>query len=108
MGLMGGFGDDKPIDDDVKALVEAARRPRPWLVRARCESPQPRAQLKAEILAAAGAAETDAVEALSYTSQVVAGTNFRVKLKVGGKEVTAQIFRPLPHTGEPASLKECA
>mmetsp|Transcript_678 Transcript_678/g.2283 ORF Transcript_678/g.2283 Transcript_678/m.2283 type:complete len:88 (+) Transcript_678:176-439(+) len=87
MGLMGGFGDDKPIDDDVKALVEA---------------------LKAEILAAAGAAETDALEALSYTSQVVAGTNFRVKLKVGGKEVTAQIFRPLPHTGEPASLKECA
>lgn len=84
---MGGFGDDKPIDDDVKALVEA---------------------LKAEILAAAGAAETDALEALSYTSQVVAGTNFRVKLKVGGKEVTAQIFRPLPHTGEPASLKECA
>ena len=31
-----------------------------------------------------------------------------LKLKVGGKEVTAQIFRPLPHTGEPASLKECA
>ena len=75
---------------------------------ARCSPPQPRAQLKAEILAAAGAAETDALEALSYTSQVVAGTNFRVKLKVGGKEVTAQIFRPLPHTGEPASLKECA
>ena len=41
-------------------------------------------------------------EPVGYTTQVVAGTNFRVKYKVGDNDyVHAQVFVPLPHTGAP-------
>ena len=44
-------------------------------------------------------------EVVGYTSQVVAGTNFQLKIHVGDqKYVHAKVFRPLPHTGNPASV----
>ncbi|KAK6986206.1 cystatin-B [Biomphalaria glabrata] len=40
-------------------------------------------------------------KAISFRSQVVAGTNFFVKIQVGDKEyLHARIFRPLPHTNK--------
>ena len=44
-----------------------------------------------------------------YQSQVVAGTNFWVKIAVGAGDkdfIHVKIFRPLPHTGDPAEVKE--
>ena len=39
-------------------------------------------------------------EPVSYTTQVVAGTNFTVKIRVGdGVFVSVKIFRPLPCNG---------
>jgi len=44
---------------------------------------------------------------IAIKKQVVAGTNFFVKVQVGETEcVHVKIFRPLPHTGEPASVTE--
>ena len=42
---------------------------------------------------------------LSYTSQVVAGVNYRVKISTDENEyVHVQIYQPLPHTNEPARV----
>merc|ERR1712189_129522 len=43
-------------------------------------------------------------ELLSYKTQVVAGTNYFMKVKFGDHVIHARIFQPLPHTGEAASL----
>lgn len=43
--------------------------------------------------------------AVVFSSQVVAGTNFFVKIRVGGDEhIHVRIFRPLPHTNEGPSV----
>ena len=42
-------------------------------------------------------------EPVQYTSQVVAGTNYNVVIKVGpgaSDYLHAKIFSPLPHTGQ--------
>ena len=48
------------------------------------------------------------VKLLDYTSQVVAGTNYKIRMKVsdGVEEKTfiAVIFKPLHHTGQSPSL----
>jgi|TARA_B110000305_G_C19357146_1_gene597473 hypothetical protein len=44
---------------------------------------------------------------VSFTSQVVAGTMYMVKLSAGGDQhVHAKIFVPLPHTGAAPELKD--
>mmetsp|Transcript_53680 Transcript_53680/g.100603 ORF Transcript_53680/g.100603 Transcript_53680/m.100603 type:complete len:104 (-) Transcript_53680:53-364(-) len=43
--------------------------------------------------------------ATSFSTQVVAGTNYFVKVKVGdGKFIHMRAFQPLPHTGQPAAV----
>mmetsp|Transcript_119734 Transcript_119734/g.168529 ORF Transcript_119734/g.168529 Transcript_119734/m.168529 type:complete len:103 (-) Transcript_119734:114-422(-) len=43
--------------------------------------------------------------AMSYTSQVVAGTNYFVKVKVGdNKFCHVRVHQPLPHTGQPPAV----
>lgn len=44
--------------------------------------------------------------ATHFTSQVVAGTNFKVKATSGSDVVHLKVFRPLPHTGQPHQLTE--
>jgi len=46
--------------------------------------------------------------AKTYTTQVVAGTNYKVKIEVdGAKVVEVKIYEPLPHTGNPKQLSAC-
>ena len=40
------------------------------------------------------------VKLLSYKTQVVAGTNYFMKVSVKDKVFHARVFRPLPHTNE--------
>ncbi|CAL1170213.1 unnamed protein product [Cladocopium goreaui] len=43
--------------------------------------------------------------AVSFTSQVVAGTNYFVKVKVAdGKYCHLRVHQPLPHTGQPPAI----
>ena len=61
-------------------------------------------QLKNEILQQAGV-EANVFELVGYKSQVVAGTNFFLKIKISDDQaIHARVFRPLPHTGEGPSV----
>jgi cystatin-A/B len=61
-------------------------------------------QLRGEVEDKSGKKFTE-YTALKVCSQVVAGTNYFVKIHVGNEEcVHARIFRPLPHTGAPPSV----
>ena len=45
-------------------------------------------------------------KAISYKSQVVAGTNYKIKVQIADSEyVHAAIFKPLPYTGAPPQVK---
>ena len=56
-----------------------------------------------EIIEAATGENYTTFEVAGFTSQVVAGTNFQLKIHVGDeKYVHAKVFRPLPHTQNPA------
>ena len=49
-------------------------------------------------------------EVVSYTQQVVAGIIFHFKVKVdhgNGEHCWIKVFKPLPHTGQPAELQVC-
>ena len=41
---------------------------------------------------------------LSFTTQVVAGTNYLFKVDVGGEYIHVKVHKPLPHTGNPPHL----
>jgi len=61
-------------------------------------------KLKPDVESKAGKKFND-FTALNYHSQVVAGTNYFVKVHTGNDEcVHLRIFRPLPHTHEEPSL----
>ena len=48
------------------------------------------------------------VKIVSYATQVVAGTNYVLKLLIADKEFAAKIHVPLPHTGGEPELMEFA
>ena len=49
----------------------------------------------------------DTFEVLHYTSQVVAGTIYQIKVKVGESDyIDAKVLLPLPHTGDAPSAME--
>ncbi|KAL3882918.1 hypothetical protein ACJMK2_029220 [Sinanodonta woodiana] len=46
-----------------------------------------------------------AFTALKYASQLVAGTNYFIKIKVGPSEcIHVRLYEPLPHTHKPVEL----
>ena len=46
-------------------------------------------------------------EAVSYTTQVVAGTNWNAKIRVSpDATIQVRVFEPLPHTGAAPEVKE--
>lgn len=79
MPLVGGTSEVKPADTEVQLLCD---------------------QLRKKVEGKAGK-EFQEFTAVSYTTQVVAGTNFFVKVHVGNEEFAhVRIFRPLPHVNE--------
>eukprot|EP00898_Chlorokybus_atmophyticus_P005361 jgi/Chlat1/5826/Chrsp4S06361 len=83
MPLMGGYNDEKPVTEDVHKLVEQ--------VRGEAEN--------------ALNGPVDKWHPVSYKKQVVAGTNYMVKVETGDdKFAHVTIFEPLPHTGEAPKL----
>ena len=83
--MCGGFGGPRPADDEVKELVKS---------------------VKTQIEAKANA-KYNVFEAVSFTTQVVAGTNFIVKVKVGSDQyIHVKIFRPLPCNGTELEVTE--
>ena len=84
MMICGGFGKEaKDADDQVKALA---------------------LEMKPQVEKALG--ETySTFEAVKYTTQVVAGTNYKIKVKVGDeKYVHIKVFVPLPCNNAPNQL----
>ncbi|CAG5106441.1 Oidioi.mRNA.OKI2018_I69.chr1.g2845.t1.cds [Oikopleura dioica] len=79
--LCGGPSDVKPVDDEVKAILEA---------------------VKADLAAKTGVEGDFVIH--GYRTQTVAGTNFFIKCSAAGKFVHARVFKPLPHTNQPATL----
>ena len=76
--MCGGHSAVKPANDEVTQMVNSLRN-----------------QIESHMNA-----QYEVFEAVSYTSQVVAGTNFVVKVHVGNDQhISAKIFRPLPHAG---------
>ena len=43
---------------------------------------------------------------VSYVQQIVAGTNYWIKVKHDDGYMHVKVFRPLPHTGEPPVLED--
>jgi len=79
MVVVGGFGEEREVTAEVRALVLA---------------------LKTDIESVVGEALAD-FEPIVFASQVVAGTNYAIKVRVGqGRIVEARVFKPLPHTKE--------
>eukprot|EP00413_Alexandrium_margalefii_P022556 CAMPEP_0204569024 /NCGR_PEP_ID=MMETSP0661-20131031/37512_1 /ASSEMBLY_ACC=CAM_ASM_000606 /TAXON_ID=109239 /ORGANISM="Alexandrium margalefi, Strain AMGDE01CS-322" /LENGTH=98 /DNA_ID=CAMNT_0051577087 /DNA_START=29 /DNA_END=325 /DNA_ORIENTATION=- len=60
-------------------------------------------KVKAEIEGKAGATYST-FTATSYATQVVSGTNYFVKIDVGGAFIHARIYQGLPHTGPTVSV----
>ena len=75
MMMCGGFAETRPADDNVKAMAT---------------------EMKPKVEQALGTTFTQ-FEAVSYTTQVVAGTNYKIKVKVGDENyVHIKVFVPLP------------
>lgn len=74
--MVGAFGEHQEMTEEVASLVTA---------------------LKGDIESSLESA-FEVFEPLTYSSQVVAGTNFMVRVHIGEeKHVVAKIHRPLPH-----------
>ena len=85
--MMGGFGGAKNADNNVQALVDSHKS-------------DVESKLNEKF---------DTFEAVSYKTQVVAGTNYLVKVKVGdNKYVHIKIWKRLPHEGETTELTEAS
>jgi len=85
MPLCGGTGDVKPANEEVQLLCDQQRK---------------------KVESKAGKEFTEFV-AVAYVTQVVAGTNFFVKVHIGNEEFAhLRIFRPLPHVNEMPSLHD--
>ena len=83
--MLGGFGDAKDADDNVKALAKGMKE-------------------KAEAALGETYGEFDAVK---FKTQVVNGTNYLIKVKVGGdKYVHLKVHVPLPCKNAPNELLE--
>ncbi|KAI1903123.1 hypothetical protein AGOR_G00023960 [Albula goreensis] len=83
MPMCGGTGDVMQATPELQSI---------------CDEVKPHAEEKA-------GKKFDVFKAHSYKTQVVAGTNYFVKVHVGGDDyVHLRIFKPLPHTGQNAEM----
>ncbi|CAF0927925.1 unnamed protein product [Brachionus calyciflorus] len=82
MPICGGLDDSRPADESIQSLVD---------------------QIASQISAHTGS-NFPRLTAVSYKSQVVAGTNYFVKIDAGEEHIHARIFQGLPHTGSVVEL----
>ncbi|XP_040278788.1 cystatin-B-like [Bufo bufo] len=83
--LVGGVGKEKPANPEIQELCDLVKH-------------------EFEVKSGLNAAKFKAV---SFKSQVVAGTIYFVKVDVGGDQFChLRIFKPLPYTGEKATLSD--
>lgn len=81
----GGFTDSKPINDEVREIADNIK---------------PEIENKLNV-------SYETYEPIAYKTQVVAGTNYLIKIKVGeGKYIHAKIYKTLPHAGSKLSLSD--
>jgi len=85
--MVGGYSEIKPADEGVKDILQK--------IKADVESSQ--------------STSFDIFECEGYKSQVVAGTNYTIKVRISQEEEKShlhiQVFSPLPHTGQPCEIK---
>lgn len=81
--MPGGLGQAKPADEEIQKLVDS---------------------VSDEIKSQSGGKDFAHLKAISYRSQVVAGTNFYVKVHTGDDHLHVKIFRPLPVHGDKAQV----
>ena len=85
--MLGGPGAAQQADDDIKKIAK---------------------DMKEAAEKALGETYTE-FEAVTFTRQVVNGTNYKIKVKVGEeKYVHIKVHVPLPHTNSPNELLEQA
>ena len=81
--MCGGFGDARPVDDNVKSYANE--------VKGKVEE-----KLNTKFTV---------YEPINYKSQVVAGANFMIKVKVDGdKYIHIKVFKPSPVNGTEKQL----
>ncbi|XP_068122354.1 cystatin-A1-like isoform X1 [Hyperolius riggenbachi] len=81
--LVGGFGDAHPGNKEVQTVFNT---------------------VKADFLKKSGVNASE-FRVISYTSQVVAGTNYIAKVQCGPHSFAhLKVYAPLPHTKKPAEL----
>ena len=85
--MCGGFGNTRQADDEIRSHLN---------------------EIKQNIEAHLNS-KFETFEPINYTTQVVAGTNFKVKVDVGeGKYIHVKYHRPLPCNGSELSLMEAS
>ena len=80
----GGFGDDKPADAKVEQLVQKHHE-----------------QIRQHL-----GHEPGSIKVLNYQTQVVAGTNYAIKVEIQGQVYVIKIYEKLPCDGEQTELTE--
>lgn len=86
MMLAGGFKAPEAADADIQAVLHS---------------------VKAELGRAIGKDLGD-LKALTYKSQVVAGTNYIIEAQIDAEVYHVTIFKPLPHTGAAPEFKSAS
>ena len=82
--LAGGFNNVQNADNEVQAIID---------------------QVRGEVEAQVGTLSS--YQAISFTRQVVAGMNYKVKVQVSDQEyLHIKVYVPLPHTHNPPSLSQ--
>ena len=81
--MPGGLGEAQPANDDIQQLVN---------------------QVKSQLAAHAPGNESKDLKAISFKSQVVAGTNYFIKVHAGDQHLHLKVHKPLPHTRNPAEI----
>lgn len=80
--LAGGFGQAHNANEEVQNIIN---------------------QVRGEVEGQVG--DVGEYRAVSFTSQVVAGKNYKVKVLIRGENyIHIKVYVPLPHTGNPPSL----
>jgi len=83
--MCGGHSNSKDVDDTCREIVTSVK-------------PKVETQMNSTFTT---------FEPVSYTTQVVAGTNFVIKVHVGdGKHLSVKVFRPLPCNGTELEVTE--